>query len=134
MYADFVPERAEITTKLEEEVTSVTLHDGGQVHLRKVDDNYDPTDRNRAATYVRQHQEMGEIVTGLLYINDHIPDLHESSDTVETPLVDLEFTTLNPGSSALDSIQKRYTALQNTRINPNKGQRSNKRVVSNFEC
>jgi 2-oxoglutarate ferredoxin oxidoreductase subunit beta len=109
VYADFVPEREEITTKLEQGVTSVTLHDGGQVHLRKVDDNYDPTDRNRAATYVRQHQEMGEIVTGLLYINDGIPDLHESSDTVEKPLVDLDFKTLNPGSKILDNIQKGWS-------------------------
>ena len=74
-----------------------------------MDDNYDATDRNKAATYVRQRQEMGEVITGLLYINDRIPDLHESSDTVEKPLVDLEFTVLNPGSSVLDRIQKRWS-------------------------
>ena len=109
VYADFIPEKEEITVTVEDGVTPVTLHDGGQVHLRKVDDNYDATDRNKAVTYVRQRQEMGEVITGLLYINDRIPDLHESSDTVEKPLVDLEFTVLNPGSSVLDRIQKRWS-------------------------
>ena len=108
VYSDFIPEKEEITVKVEKGVTSVMLHDGGQVHLRYVDEDYDPTDRGKAVAYVRQHQAKGEIVTGLLYIDDKISDLHEANDTADTPLVELDFETLNPGSKALEEIQKAW--------------------------
>ena len=106
--ADFVPEKEEITTKLKEGLTPVMLHDGGQVYLRSVDQAYDSQDRNKAASYIRQHQDQGEIMTGLLYVNENIPDLHETSGTGDTPLVDLDFSTLNPGAKVLNRIQKKW--------------------------
>tara|TARA_B100000470_G_scaffold213339_1_gene193754 strand:+ start:51 stop:1103 length:1053 start_codon:yes stop_codon:yes gene_type:complete len=109
VYADFVPEKEEITATLEKGVTSVMLHDGGRVHLRKVDEDYDPTDRGATTAYIRKHQAKGEIVTGLLYIDDEIPDLHGASDTVDMPLSDLDFETLNPGSKALEEIQEAWS-------------------------
>ena len=48
-------------------------------------------------------------MTGLLYIDDQIPDLHGASDTVDMPLSDLDFETLNPGSKALEEIQEAWS-------------------------
>ena len=59
----------------------------------------------KAAAYIREYQAHGEIVTGLLYIDDDAPDLHMLSDTSETPLRDLEFEVLNPGAKILEEIQ-----------------------------
>ena len=84
------------------------LHDGGRVHLRRVDEDYNPTDRGATTAYIRKHQAKGEIVTGLLYIDDEIPDLHGASDTADVPLSDLDFETLNPGSKALEEIQEAW--------------------------
>ena len=48
---------------------SVMMHDGSWVTLRKVAEDYDPTDRDRAYAYIRERQKAGEVVTGLLYIS-----------------------------------------------------------------
>ena len=56
--ADFVPPTSAITTAYEPgTVSTVMLHDGSSVRLRKVDENYDPTDRDRA---VRLHPRAPE--------------------------------------------------------------------------
>ena len=68
--ADFVPPADAITTDYEPgTVSNVMLHDGSWVRLRKVAEDYDPTDRDRAYAYIRERQKDGEVVTGLLYIS-----------------------------------------------------------------
>ena len=49
----------------------------------------------------------GEIVTGLLFIDQNVPDMHEQSRTMSKPLKDMEYADLNPGSAALAELQKR---------------------------
>ena len=43
----------------------VVQHDGSILMLRKVDHDYDPTDRVGAMNYLQERQALGEIVTGL---------------------------------------------------------------------
>ena len=47
---------------------------------------------------------MGEIVTGLLYVDPEAEDLHDALGTVDRPLNTLEDAELTPGSAALASI------------------------------
>src|SRR5512144_823289 len=75
--ADFVPPAAAITAEYDAgTVRSVTMHDGSWVRLRKVAEDYDPTDRDRAYGYIRDAQSKGEVVTGLLYIDESTDDMH----------------------------------------------------------
>jgi 2-oxoglutarate ferredoxin oxidoreductase subunit beta len=107
--ADFVPPAASITTDYDAgTVRSVMLHDGSWVRLRKVAADYDPSDADRAYSYIRDRQKAGEIVTGLLYLSAESTDLHEHSQTVATPLVQLPFEQLCPGSAELDKLQRRF--------------------------
>ena len=77
--ADFVPPRDEITTDYDAgSVQSVMLHDGSWVQLRKVAEDYDPTDRDRAYAYIRDRQKAGEVLTGLLYISPDSKDMHDA--------------------------------------------------------
>jgi hypothetical protein len=46
-------------------------------------------------------------VTGSLYINAELPEMHRIYRTSETPMKDLEFEKLNPGSEALAKPQAR---------------------------
>jgi 2-oxoglutarate ferredoxin oxidoreductase subunit beta len=102
---DFVPERDPITAELEPgSVREVVLHDGGTVNLRKLDDDYDPTDRVRAMAYLESRRAAGEIVTGLLYLDPDARDLHAALETVEVPLNSLGDAELVPGSAALDAV------------------------------
>ena len=57
-------------------VKSVMLHDGSWVKLRKVAEDYDPSDRDRAYAYIRERQKEREVVTGLLYLSPDSKDMH----------------------------------------------------------
>jgi 2-oxoglutarate ferredoxin oxidoreductase subunit beta len=106
---DFVPLRREITADSgESDVVSVTMHDGSVVRFHRVPEHYDPTDRQAAYNYVREHQARGEIVAGLLHIEEGAAEMHDVSSTVETPLVELPFETLCPGSGALAALMDEY--------------------------
>jgi 2-oxoglutarate ferredoxin oxidoreductase subunit beta len=106
---DFVPLRAEIKAESAEGTTqAVTMHDGNVLHLRRVAEEYDPTDRAAVIEYLGKVVARGEVPTGLLYLAEAGHDMHGFSNTVDTPLVDLEYSDLCPGSSTLAEIQKEW--------------------------
>ena len=80
----------------------VAQHDGSILRLRKLHDDYDPSDRIGAMNYLLQRQAAGEIVTGLLYLHADAVDMHAALNTVDTPLNELGAKELVPGSAALD--------------------------------
>jgi 2-oxoglutarate ferredoxin oxidoreductase subunit beta len=82
----------------------VVQHDGSVVRFRKLAEDYDPTDRIRAMTYLAERQAAGEVVTGLLYVDAEPEDLHRYINTVETPLNALDTADLVPGAAALDKL------------------------------
>ncbi|MGH7061192.1 MAG: thiamine pyrophosphate-dependent enzyme, partial [Stellaceae bacterium] len=82
-------------------VETVVQHDGSILRLRKLAPDYDPHDRISALTYLQQRHAVGEIVTGLLYVDPESADMHDFLDTVESPLNGLGETELCPGTSAL---------------------------------
>jgi len=107
--ADFVLPTSAITTAYEPgSVSSVTLHDGSVVRLRKVDEDYNPIDRDTAYSYIRERQTAGEIVTGLLYLSPDSSDVHEQNNTVPTPLAQLGHDQLCPGSAELEKLQRGF--------------------------
>ena len=102
---DFLPPREEITVDYDEgEVTDVRQHDGSIIRLRKRHADYDPTDRTRAMTYIQEHAALGELVTGLLYVDPESSDLHRQIGSVDVPLNTLAAAELCPGAGALDKI------------------------------
>ena len=107
--ADFVAPAAEITTQYEAGgVRTVTMHDGSVVRLRKVAEDYDPTDRDRAYAYIRERQRAGEVVTGLLYLSADSEDLHDQNNTVPGSLTTLPYEQLCPGNGELQKLQLRF--------------------------
>jgi 2-oxoglutarate/2-oxoacid ferredoxin oxidoreductase subunit beta len=107
--ADFVPPMGEITTDYEPgSARNVMLHDGSWVRLRKVAEDYDATDRDRAYAFIRERQKEGEVVTGLLHISAASKDMHEQAGTVPAPLVHLPYDQLCPGSAELEKLQRRF--------------------------
>src|SRR4029453_12342090 len=93
--ADFVMPTTAITTEYDPgTVRNVMLHDGSWVRLRKLAEDYDPTDADRTYAYIRDRHKAGEVVTGLLYISPDSQDLHEHSHTVAMPLTELPYDQL----------------------------------------
>jgi 2-oxoglutarate ferredoxin oxidoreductase subunit beta len=102
---DLIETRSEITAEYAAgEMVSVTQHDGSVIRMRKLAADYDPTDRIGAMNYLQQRQALGEVVTGLLYIDPAADDMHTHLNTVETPLNRLGTRELCPGSVALERI------------------------------
>ena len=85
-------------------VVEVEQHDGTSLRLRKLHADYDPTDRFAAMAYMQSRAALGEIVTGLLYIDPLATDLHMALSTIASPLNTLDAKQLNPGKAALDKI------------------------------
>jgi 2-oxoglutarate/2-oxoacid ferredoxin oxidoreductase subunit beta len=107
--ADFVPMADEITAVIPRSgTTTVTMHSGDVVQFRRVPEGYDPTDRERVVDYLLERQTQGEIVTGLLYVDEGVRDMHELSGTTATPLVDLPYEALCPGSDELTKLLTRF--------------------------
>ncbi|HEU4716219.1 MAG TPA: 2-oxoacid:ferredoxin oxidoreductase subunit beta [Bacteroidia bacterium] len=102
---DFVPEMKEITTSYEEgTVKKVEMHDGTAIQLHKLEQEWDPQDRFSAIHAIKKAQDKGEILTGLLYIDENSKDLHDILNTTQKPLNTLTEKELCPGSSALADI------------------------------
>ena len=97
--------RAAITVDYEPgKVVTVEQHDGSSIRLRKLNNDYDPTDRLAAQNFLQRYAAKGEVVTGLLYIEPNAGDLHASFDTVLTPLNQLNAPDLCPGQGALEKL------------------------------
>lgn len=105
--ADLIHPRNEINVSYEKgSMIEVPMHDGTSIRLRKLDDAYDPTSAVQASAYIQEKQRQGEIVTGLLYINESASELHDVLNTTKLPLKDLAYKDLCPGSKGLDEINK----------------------------
>jgi 2-oxoglutarate ferredoxin oxidoreductase subunit beta len=106
---DFVPPASEILAQIGQNgAVNVTMHDGSMVRFKGVPPNYDPTDRGKVMDYLDEHHGKGEVVTGLLYLDESVPDLHEMNNTPATALTKVPYHKLCPGSAALDRLQEDF--------------------------
>jgi 2-oxoglutarate ferredoxin oxidoreductase subunit beta len=106
---DFVPAAKEITADYAPGTTAmVRQHDGSYLKLAKLAGDYDPSNRIAALTYLQEHQAAGQLVTGLLYIEEGAIDLHTHLGTTATPLNTLTETELCPGAAALEVVNGEY--------------------------
>ena len=106
---DFVESRNEIVADYEPGTyQDVEQHDGSVLRLFKLHQEYDPHDRIGAMTYLQSRAAQGEIVTGLIYMDPDASHLHESLNTVESPLNRLSEKDLCPGSKALEALNAGY--------------------------
>ena len=106
---DFMIPRDEIKVDYEPgSVTTITQHDGSILKLSKIDPAYDPHDKAKAMAYLQERHARGEVVTGLLYLEDDAEDIHRHLNTVATPLNRLGEKELCPGSAKLAAVNDEY--------------------------
>src|SRR5580765_8206106 len=102
---DFMPSRETITVDYSEGgVIEVPQHDGSIIKLRKLDTDYDPTNKIGATSAIAHAAEHGEVLTGLLYVSPDAEDLHAHFNTTDTPLNRLSADSLSPGAKTLEKI------------------------------
>jgi 2-oxoglutarate/2-oxoacid ferredoxin oxidoreductase subunit beta len=101
----FVPKFEEISVDYAPgEMISVKLHDGPTIQLKKLDRDYNPTDRTAAIQMLEDAQRRHEFLTGLLYIHEARPTLGDVQHLAETPLVQLPENRLRPSREALAQV------------------------------
>ena len=109
VYTDYIAPFSEIEVQYDEGTSvEVDLHEGGKVVLRKADDNYSPLDRSQSFSSIKDASDKGELLTGLLYIDESQPDFTETENTITKPLNQITFEDLCPGSKALNKLLDDY--------------------------
>src|SRR3954453_14455915 len=79
----FVPHFEDINVEYDPGSTiQVTMHDGSRLNLRKLEEDYDPTNKVRALTRLTEAHEKGEVLTGIFYVNPTAPNFLEMLNVV----------------------------------------------------
>jgi 2-oxoglutarate ferredoxin oxidoreductase subunit beta len=86
------------------EVYDVEMHDGSQLRLRKLLEDYDPTDKANAVRTLMEAHEKGEILTGVFYIDTQKPTFIDQLNVVGEPLATLPESLTRPPKTALESL------------------------------
>ena len=105
----WVPKRDEITIEMEPgKLADVKLHDGSMLVLKKLERDYNPTDRMSALNMLAETCCGGILVTGLIYLNEEQPPLDEVENLVETPLAYLNEESLRPSEASLQTLMQDF--------------------------
>jgi 2-oxoglutarate ferredoxin oxidoreductase subunit beta len=74
------------------------------VTLKKLEEDYDPSDGMGAMVTLRRAREEGKFVTGIVYANPEKPSFDREIEMVDEPLSSLGLDRLRPGRSVLEEV------------------------------
>jgi 2-oxoglutarate ferredoxin oxidoreductase subunit beta len=104
---NFVPSFEDISVEYDAGTTvEVTMHDGSRLRLRKLEEEYDATDRIKAITRLHEASEKGEVLTGVLYVNTKAPSFVDMLNMTEQPLATLPESVVRPGREVLEQAME----------------------------
>ena len=86
------------------QVYDVQMHDGSSLRLRKLHEDYDPTDRANAVRTLMDSAKNEEILTGIFYIDTQKPTFTDLLNLVDEPLATLPQSLTRPPKSALEAL------------------------------
>ena len=106
---DFVPAMDPIEVEYEEGTDrEVQLHDGSWVRLRKLEREYDPTDRRAARELLLEASDKDLFLTGLLYLDTSKRTFLDSLEMCDEPLALLTQEQLRPPPEILAEVVASY--------------------------
>jgi 2-oxoglutarate ferredoxin oxidoreductase subunit beta len=104
---DFVPYFEDISVEIPEgEVRDVQMHDGSHLRIRKLDRDFDPTNRFMALQALEESEAKGEVLTGVLYLNTSKPTFLDLLNMTDEPVATLPESKVRPAKSVLDSVME----------------------------
>jgi 2-oxoglutarate/2-oxoacid ferredoxin oxidoreductase subunit beta len=104
---NFIPAFQEIDVEYDPGATvEVTMHDGSRLRLRKLEEDYDPTDKINAIKRLGESHENDEVLTGVFYVNTQAPSFIEMLNMTEDPLATLPESVVRPGREVLDAVME----------------------------
>jgi len=103
----FVPYFDEINVEYDAgTTTAVTLHDGSHLYLKKVAEDYNPTDRLAAMSLLAETARRGEFATGILYVEPDKQDFVSQLNIIDEPLATLPLSKVRPGPEVLEQLME----------------------------
>lgn len=103
----FVPHFEDITVEYEPGTTTeVTMHDGSKLALRKLEEEYDPTDKIEAIRRLNQSHVKGEVLTGVFYVNTKTPTFIDLLNMTDQPLATLPESVTRPSREVLNQVME----------------------------
>jgi len=103
----FVPAFEEINVDYDPGTTvEVTMHDGSRLHLRKLEEDYNPTNRIEALHRLNQSHEKGEVLTGVFYVNPQAPSFIDLLNLTDQPLATLPESVVRPSREILEQAME----------------------------
>ncbi len=104
---DFVPYYEDISVDIPEgQVQEVAMHDGSQLRIRKLERDFDPTNKFHALEALDQANAKGEVLTGVLFVDTAQPTFIDMLNVVDAPLGTLPESQVRPPKSALDQVME----------------------------
>jgi 2-oxoglutarate/2-oxoacid ferredoxin oxidoreductase subunit beta len=104
---NFIPVFEDIAVEYDPGTTvEVIMHDGSRLRLRKLEEDYDPTNRIRAITRLNEAKEQDEMLTGVLYVNTKAPTFIDMLNMTDQPLATLPASVVRPGREVLDQVME----------------------------
>jgi 2-oxoglutarate ferredoxin oxidoreductase subunit beta len=103
----FVPYFEDISVEYDAGTTTeVRLHDGSKLFLKKVAEDYNPTDRLAAMRLLHETRLRGEFATGVLFVEPDKDDFVTMLNLVDAPLATLPLEMVRPGQDVLDEVME----------------------------
>jgi 2-oxoglutarate/2-oxoacid ferredoxin oxidoreductase subunit beta len=100
---DFVPSFENISVDYDPGTAfEVKMHDGSHLRLRKLEEDYNPTDRVRAVSRLMESQQKGEVLTGVFYLNAKAPSFIDMLNVADQPLATLPESVVRPSRAVLE--------------------------------
>src|SRR3954465_15878120 len=104
---NFIPAFENISVDYDPGTTlEVEMHDGSRLRLRKLEEDYDPTDKIHAITRLNEAKEKGEMLTGVLYVNTKVPTFLDMLNITDEPLATLPASVVRPGAEVLEQVME----------------------------
>jgi 2-oxoglutarate ferredoxin oxidoreductase subunit beta len=103
----YVPPAEEIMEEFAEgETKEVTLHNGSKVIMKRLEHDYDPTNRAEAMRILEEANARQILLTGLIFINTNQPSMTDIYNLTSTPLNRLTEERIRPPKQSLDELNK----------------------------
>src|SRR5947209_13085995 len=103
----FVPSYEQIEIEMEPgEMREVDLQDGSRILLKKLEEDYDPSDAVQALQRLHRATEGGQMLTGLVYLRPEKKSFISLLNVVDKPLWSMTEAETRPPREALDKIMK----------------------------
>ena len=105
----FIAPFEDISVEYDHDTTvDVQMHDGSHLRLRKIREDYAPTDKTAAVKMLMDAHEKGEVLTGVFYINTEELDFASRLNLVDEPLATLPQERVRPSREVFAELMQAH--------------------------